>query len=163
MTGSNPAKITAAVLLFGLAGFFLWRHFSEGDGISNHAFFYDLSEKKLFTAARSLVPPIQGINGNEMDGVGAVVISLSGDPDDKASRKIAYLERYSPELKQDLEEAQRTGKAARIGRTMAQSLRFVRRENETNWYSLESDEGNRIVSEWAAPGPNGVNPVVCTP
>ena len=163
MAKQNLIKVVGSVLAIAIAAFFLVRHFTTGSGLSDEAFFYDLSEKKLFTAPRSAIPPIQGINGEEEDGVGAVVISTSGDPRDKKSRKIAYLEKYSPELKRDLEQAQRTGQAAQIGRAVAQRLRFVRSESDPSWHSLDSDEGNRIISEWAAPGPDGDTPVVCTP
>jgi hypothetical protein len=47
-------------------------------------------------APRTRVPPIPGINNEEPDGMRAIVISTSGNPKDK---KIAYLEKYAPELK----------------------------------------------------------------
>jgi hypothetical protein len=42
-------------------------------------------------------------------------------------------------------------------------MRFVRRVSDKDWFPLISPEGQRIVSEWTAPGPNGLSPVVCTP
>src|SRR5216117_2248098 len=100
----------AMVLLAGAAfrfSMFLGQR-SQSDG---NAYFYDLRERKLFVAPRTLVPPIRGINNDEPDGMRAIVISTSGDPKDKASQKIAYLEKYAPELKQQFESMQ-SGQAA---------------------------------------------------
>ena len=163
MTRQNLIKLVGAVLGIAVAAFFLVRYFTNNSGLSDKAYFYDLSEKKLFTGPRSAIPPIRGINDDEEDGVGALVISTSGDPADKKSRKIAYLEKYSTELKRDLEQAQKTGKAAQIGRSVAQGLRFVRSESDTAWHSLATEEGNRIVTSWATPGANGITPVICNP
>ena len=91
------------------AGFFLVRFFRQDDGVSEKTYFYDLSEKKLFTAARTSVPPIKGINDAVEDGVRAVVISTTGNCRDKSCLKVAYLETFSPELKRQMESAQRTG------------------------------------------------------
>src|SRR5688500_11646647 len=123
MTPTNIAKLGLALALFAVAGFFIWQFIRDDSGISYKAFFYDLSEKKIFTAPRTAVPPIKGINDDVEDGVTAVVISTTGDPKDKKSWKIAYLEKYSPELKASLEKAQATGKASEIGRGLAQKLR----------------------------------------
>ena len=57
----------------------------------------------MFVATKSFVPPIQGINDEKQDGVRAVVIALDGDCSNSSSRKIAYLEMYSPELKKQFE------------------------------------------------------------
>ena len=126
MKKTNAFKLTFAIAGLAAAGVILYGHFSGGDAYPENAFFYDLSEKELFEAPRTLIPPIKGINDDEEDGVSAVVISVTGDPKDKSSRKIAYLEKYSPELKRDLEQAQRTGEASQIGRAQAQLLRLVR-------------------------------------
>ena len=163
MTRANAPKLVFALLLFSVAGFFVWRFIQENRGPSEKAFFYDLSEKGLFTESRKAVPPIKGINDSAEDGVTAVVISTTGHPKDKKSWKIAYLEKYSPELKAAMEKAQRTGEPPEIGRALAQKLRFVRTEEDPGWHSLDSPEGEKIVSQWATPGPNGITPVVCTP
>jgi hypothetical protein len=163
MTKSNVTKMALALAMLGFAAYFLYAHFAEDTGISEKAFFYDLSEKKLFTGPRTAVPPIMGINDSVEDGVTAVVVSTTGNPKDKKSWKIAYLEKYSPELKKDLERAQATGQAPQIGRGLAQKLRFVRTEQDTNWYPLDSDKAGQIVNGWATPGPEGITLVVCTP
>ena len=163
MTRANVVKLFFAVVLFGVAGLSIWRFVRDNTGPSEKAFFYDLSEKKLFTGSRKAIPPIKGLNDSTEDGVTGVVISTTGDPRDKKSWKIAYLEKYSPELKAAMEKAQITGEAPEIGRGLAQKLRFVRTEQDPMWYSLDTTEGEKIVGQWAVSGPNGITPVVCAP
>jgi hypothetical protein len=127
------------------------------------AYFYDVSAARLFVAPAGSVPPIRGVDGPEEDAFRAVVVSVTGDPSDKGSRRIAYLERYSPELKRQMEAAIAGGPPPEIGRAAAQQHRWVRRTNDVDWTPLASETGERIVSGWAVPGPDGVTPVPCTP
>jgi len=152
----------AAVLLAG-ATYLTWRHFAASAGPSEQAFFYDLSEKKLFPAPRGLVPPIAGMNDAVEDGVRAVVFSPTGRPEDKRTWQIAYLETYAPELKRELEAARSSGEAPRLSRTAAQGLRRVRLESDPEWVALDSPEGERIVSRWTQLGVGGQTPAICTP
>lgn len=159
----NSKKLTAALVLLGFAAFFFIRFANQEDGYSEKTFFYDISEEELFTAARSTVPPIQGLNDDEKDAVRAVVISTNGTPEDKTSWKISYLEMYSPELQKQFEAAQAGGPPPKMGRSGAQSHRFVRRVTDQQWYSLASSEGEKIVSEWLTDGPDGGPAVICSP
>jgi hypothetical protein len=163
MRKSDAVKLVLACLILALAGVFLWRFWQSDRGISDKAFFYDLSERKLFTGPRTAVPPIKGLNDEELDAVRAVVISTNGKPEKKSTWTIAYLERYSPELKREMEEAQRTGSSPGMGRALAQTHRFVQRVGDAEWFSLASPEGERIVTDWTAAGPDGTVPVVCAP
>ncbi len=156
-------SLTVVIGLLALAGYFALQFFNQDSGVSEKAFFYDLSEQKLFVADRGMIPPIKGINDAAEDGVRAVVIAPSGDPKNKASRTIAYLEKYSPELKRDMEAARASNGSPVMGRSGAQEHRFVKRLNDKEWFSLTSEEGQQIVTEWATPGPSGVSPAVCTP
>jgi len=128
---------------------------------SPKAYFYDASKGELFVADANAIPPIRGIDNDEEDGVRAVVVA--DDPADKKSRRIAYLERYAPELKRNMEEARAKNSEPMIPREGIQALRFVRRERDKEWFPMISAEGQRIVNEWTAPGPDGRSPVVCTP
>jgi hypothetical protein len=153
-------QLIAAVIMLTVAGaifFNSWRASKAGP----QAYFYDLSKGELFTASANLIPPIRGIDSAEEDGVKAVVIAPT--PNDKKNRRIAYLERYSPELRRDMEEARAKQTRPVIDRSSQQNFRFVRRASDTNWYSMNSAEGQRIVNEWTTPGPDGLSPVVCTP
>jgi hypothetical protein len=98
----------------------------------------------------------------------AIVISTSDNPKDKASQKIAYLEKYSTELKQQLEAMQSGQESAgpagsRISRSAAQSFTLVRRLNDETWHAANSPEAEKIMTEWQVGGPDGKTPVVCAP
>src|SRR5262245_8344375 len=103
MSSGNSIKMLVAVLLFAGAGFGFYRSFSKRPDVSEKSFFYDLSEKKLFAASREALPPIRGLNDTEEDAVRAIVICTSGNPEDAANRSIAFLEKYAPELKENIE------------------------------------------------------------
>ena len=158
----DPATGTTAVALLGGAALIFARFLKRGDGVVENTFFYDLSEKKLFAASRELLPPIRGLNGNEEDAVRAVVIVSSANARDKAARKIAYLEKYAPELKQHLAKV-RDGQAEPLPRGTRDSYRFVKRVNDAEWRPVSSPEGEKILGEWNVPGPDGKFPIVCVP
>ena len=163
MPPSDRSKLAAVVVVLALAGLFAFRFFKQDNGISEKAFFYDLSEQKLFAGPRAKVPPIKGLKGPEEDAVRAVVISTNGKSSDRSTWKIAYLEKYSPEAKRQLERAQAGGGAPEMGRSEILAHRFVKRLNDANWFPMDSAEAERIVTEWALPGPDGTSPLVCTP
>lgn len=152
--------LIVALLLFAGAGWW-WIRGRSGNG--DRVYFYDLSAKKLFTVPRTTVPPIPGIEGPEMDGVRAVVISTNGNPKDPSARRVAYLEMYSPELKQQMEAAQAGGPPPAMGRAAAQDQRFVRRVDSPQWYPMSSPEAEQIVGEWLTAGPGGGPALICNP
>lgn len=162
MNKANRAKLILAVVLLGAAAFLLSRFFRRDDGVVETDFFYDLSEKKLFAASRELLPPIRGLNNSEEDAVRAVVIAPNGNPKDKANRKIAYLEKYAPELKEHLAKV-REGKAEALPRGSRDSLRFVKHVGDAEWRPVSSPEGKKILDSWNVPGPDGKFPAVCVP
>ncbi|MBE0545427.1 MAG: hypothetical protein IH623_29155 [Verrucomicrobia bacterium] len=156
------AKVALAVLLLGGAGFLFARFLKQGGGVGENEFFYDLSEKKLFAAPRESLPPIRGINDAEEDGVRAVVIVLGSNPDDKAARTIAYLEKYAPELKQHLHKV-RAGEAEPLPTRVRNGYRLVKRVEDEAWHPLNTPQGEKILTEWNVAGPDGKYPVVCSP
>ncbi|HRI15930.1 MAG TPA: hypothetical protein PLX89_23270 [Verrucomicrobiota bacterium] len=160
---SQAIKLATALLLFGLAGFLGWSWMKNDSGVSERAYFYDLSEGQLFVADRGLIPPIRGVNDAIEDGVRAVVVSTNGRPEVKSTRVVAYLETCTPELKQQLTAAKAAGTPPEISRTAAQSLRLVKRLTDSEWVSLASPEGERIVSEWLSLGSSDTPPEICTP
>src|SRR5882762_8610626 len=139
MKRSNALKLALAVGLLGSATFMFTRFLRSENGVVEQTFFYDLSEKKLFAGPREALPPIRGLNDAEEDAVRAVVISLNPDSKDKDSRKIAYLEKYAPEFKQQLEKV-RAGKADPLPRGSRDALRFVRRVDEVEWHPVSTPE-----------------------
>lgn len=165
MTSSrlNALKPVGVAILFGVAGWRLWSWMGSGSGVSEKAFFYDLSEKRLFVADRGRIPPIAGVNDPVTDGVRAVVVSTNGHPELRSTWVVAYLETNAPELKEQLEAAKLAGRPPEIGRTAAQGLRLVKRPGDATWVSLGSPEGELIVSEWLQLGTESSPPVICTP
>jgi hypothetical protein len=163
MQVSERAKTYLAVALFAVAGFLSVRFFRSGSSQNDATFFYDLSEQKLFTAPRTSVPPIRGVNDFAEDAVRAVVISTNGNPADKTSWTIAYLEKYSAELKAQIEAARASGGSPGMSRGAALGHRFIRRLSDTEWFAMNTAEAEKIVAAWATPGPNGITPVVCSP
>lgn len=152
-----------SLLLLGAAVYFLMVFFNGRPTNSDEVFFYDTSEKQLFKGSRQSIPPIKGINDAQEDAVRAVVVSTNGNPADKSSWKIAYLEKYSPALKRQMEEARKNGASPSMGREVAQANRFVRRLEDEAWYSLATPEGEQIVNAWITWGPDGGPAVICSP
>lgn len=163
MANRERIKLIAAMVFVVGSVCFMSKYLLMSADKKDKTFFYDLSEKRLFTAPRNAIPPIQGLHGTECDAVRAVVVSTNGNPNDKGSWAIAYLEKYSPELKRQMEQAQATGTSPQMGRGLAQAHRFVCRLSQTNWYSLASPEGEAVVSEWLHMGTGGTPAVICTP
>ena len=161
MSFSNIAKAGVALVLLVIAGFSFARFFGRDSGVSEETFFYDLSEKKLFAAPREALPPIRGVNDAQEDAVRAIVVSR-GNPADKTSQTIAYLEKYAPELKKSLEEV-RAGKAEPLPSAVRNGYRFVKRVQDADWRPVNTPEGQAILNEWNVAGPDGKFPVVCVP
>ena len=126
MDKTSRTKFAISCCLLAVAGVMVYRFIRDNRGAAEKAFFYDVSQKRLFTAARTAVPPIRGVDGPEEDAFRAVVISTNATPEDKASWKIVYLERYSPELKQQMQSAQAGGAPPGMGRMMAPRFRAER-------------------------------------
>ncbi len=168
---STSAKVTIGgvlvlVLVLG-AWWFRWQG-GGGGSAEGRIYFYDLSERKLFAGPREAVPPIKGLNNDEMDGVRAIVISPTGNPRERKNVQIAYLEKYTPELKSQLEALR---KAEAAGQSTVGLLphgavpknTLVRRLTDADWVPMTSPAGEAIVSEWNRPGPDGKYPVICVP
>jgi hypothetical protein len=156
-------QLIIALVLLVIATGLLWRFKKSSDSGTDLAFFYDESAKKLFTAPRTMIPPIKGTDGPQEDAYRAVVISRTGKADDKKTWEIAYIEKYSPELKAQMKAAQAAGGSPAMNRAEAQEHRFVRLLKDPTWFPLSAPEAELIVTEWANPGPTGVIPVTCTP
>ncbi len=156
-------KLAAAALLLGFAAFMTLRHLRSQKGDSDLAFFYDLSRKELFKASRTNIPPIKGLDNSLEDAVRAVVVSTNGNPQDRSSWQISYLEMYSPELKAQMEAARAGGTSPAMGRGAASFHRLVKRPGDLDWSPMNSPEGEKIVNEWLTLGPGKTPAAVCVP
>jgi hypothetical protein len=163
MTSSDRYTLIFCVAALAAAGVLFAKYWRGSDHAEPKAFFYDLSEKKLFVGPSSLIPPAKGINNAEEDAVRAVVISTNGKPDDKNSWQIAYLEKYAPELKREFERARSEGTPPELSRASAQMLRFVKRPADPQWFPMNTREAGTILNEWLTAGPGGSSAVICTP
>jgi len=168
MKKSSLFKIVLALLLLSVAVVCFIKLSPASESRHEGAFFYDLEEHQLFVAPKGSIPPIKGIKGAELAGVRAIVICTNGNPADKKHREIAYLEQYSPEIKQLFEEVRQARAAGHapgrsIDRSQVPPNTLVRRLQETDWHALNTPEGENIVNEWNTPGPDGRVPIVCSP
>lgn len=165
MSSARSQKLRLAAALLGAAmavGYVLttvWSRKAAGE----LGFFYDASAGRILTGPRDAPPPIRGVDGPDEDAFRAVVVSTTGKPSDRASWKVAYLEKFSPELREKMAVAQRSGEALAMGRMEMQTHRFVRRVQESTWHSMDSPEAETILSEWTTLGTGGATPVLCTP
>jgi hypothetical protein len=134
--------------------------------------FYDQSEKRLYEVPRDTLPPRKGIGGPSGDGMRAVVVAFRAEQGDPRKRRIAYLETYTPELKDLLDKVQaaRASKQVFKGRIPARDSEYfqtnsmVKGPEETEWHASSSPEGRRVMAEWRSwRGPDGQPPVVCVP
>jgi hypothetical protein len=161
-------KIVLALVLIGAAAALYLKLSPARERQDGDAYFYDLREQQLFVAPRGSIPPVAGIKGEALAGVRAIVISTNGNPADKKHLQIAYLEKYSPDIKQLFEEVRQARAAGRseegrINRQQVVANTLVQRLHETEWYSLATAEGKKIANEWNVPGPDGRTPIVCSP
>jgi len=168
MNKSSLVKVVFSLVLLSAAVVFYIKLSPARENQNGEAYFYDLEEKQLFVAPRGSIPPINGIKGAVMAGVRAIVISTNGDPADKKHLQIAYLEKYSPEIKQLFEEVRQARAAGRseegrIDRRQVHANTWVRRLDGTEWQALDTTEGKNIANEWNEAGPDGRMPVVCSP
>jgi len=123
--------------------------------VEARVWFYDESAGELFVAPQKSIPPIIGIDGEEMDAVRAVVVAPKGQCGKEDARRIAYLEKYSPTLKRQMElteAAKAEGKTIPelLDRSMATSHRMVRTVDSEEWVSLATQDGVAITESWRA-------------
>lgn len=173
--GRTWLKLGAAVLLAAIAlGFVL----KQGAGLWRtgedraRVWFYDQSAKRLYAVPTDTVPPHKGVGGRSGDGVRATVVAFRGEQSDPQKRRIAYLETYTPELKQVLEQVRSahgahqkySGPLPARDSDQFQTNTLVKRPEGQGWVPVSSPEGRRIQSEWRSwRRSDGQSPIVCVP
>ncbi|HEY3864350.1 MAG TPA: hypothetical protein VGO59_20960 [Verrucomicrobiae bacterium] len=160
-----------AVLLAGLAAVFAATrigHFHRDGEAGAKVWFYDQKAQRLYAAPRDLIPP----DGDDGNRVRAVVIGFQGMGGDASQVKIAYLEKYAPELKALLERARDAHAAKRpftekippANSAFTQDNTMVKHPGEAMWSALGTAEARQIMSEWRAwRGPSGQQPMISVP
>ena len=141
----------------------------SGDS-GGRVWFYDESEKKLYTMPVASIPPDKGIGGPSGDGDRAIVVTFGKYQHDRSKWRIAYLQKYAPGLKKILDEVIIARAAHRIFEGSPpsphskyfQSNMLVKRVEDHDWQTADSDEGKKILNEWRSwRGPDGSLPVIC--
>jgi hypothetical protein len=168
-------KLTAAVAFAALAAGFVLDRVNALRKVGEEGtcvWFYDQSEKRLYAVAADTLPPLKGTGGKSGDAVRAVVVTFPGGRGKAAERRIAYLETYTPELK-DLLERIHAARGAGVryeGSVPSRDSEFfqtnslVKGPDEEVWHPADSAEAQAIVSEWRSwRSPEGSAPVVCVP
>ena len=116
---------------------------------SPQTWYYDLSEGRLYAAALSSIPPLDGIGGERGDGVEAIVIAPEGRCDDAGARRIAYLQTFTDEYKRLKTEAHKTGTANQTAdRAFQATNTLVKRVDDAEWVIANSPEGEAIIMEF---------------
>ena len=164
VTGGVVA-LTALAIVFAVAKVM---HFRSDGEAGARVWFYDQGAQRLYPAPRDLVPP----DGSGDARVRAMVIGFLGLGNSVSQLKIAYLEKYNPDLKALLERAQ-AAHAAELpfkekipSRDSAyfQDNTMVKRPGEDIWHTLGSEEGRQIMAEWRDwRGPAGQTPIISAP
>lgn len=162
------AKLLLALGLLAVAVVLFIQLYPSGAGGRGDAYFYDLAEQRLFVAPQGSIPPIAGVHGAAGAGVRAIVICTNGNPADRAHLAIAYLEKYSPEIKQLFEEVRQArlegrSEEGRINKKDVPPNTLVRRLEDQDWHPLNTPEGRETVNAWKIPGPDGQLPAICSP
>jgi hypothetical protein len=161
-------KYALIVGLIGAVGFItvprIGSSLKTGDAAAK-VWFYNEKAHRLYEVPRDTVSP-------SSDGVRAVVVAFSDNEKDPRRCKIAYLEKYGPDLAALLERARVAHLAQHLfteemparASVYFQDNTFVRRETEEIWYPSSSADGKQIMSEWRTwRGPEEQRPMVSVP
>jgi len=166
----KTALILSGVAIAGWLAYSSLRNSFRQRDPGGRVWFYDESEKKLYTMPVATMPPDKGIGGPAGDGERAIVVSFGKNQHDRSQWRIAYLEKYTPDLKKTLDELILARAAHRIfdGSVPSRQSKYfqtntlVKRVEDHDWYTADSDEGKKILKEWRAwHGPDGSGPAVC--
>ncbi|MFL3665760.1 MAG: hypothetical protein ACJ06V_04165 [Verrucomicrobiota bacterium] len=163
---SEKKQLIFAGVLFALAIIFFVL-FGSSERVALE-YFYDESEQKLFTSPAGSIPPIKGINDEQLDGVRAIVIAPKGKRGDKSAHRIAYLEKWSPQLKQHMEAASKAKAAGHtvpniVDRSQRKFHQFIRRKDSSQWYTMNTDEAAKIMATLRTKDAQGKIPEICMP
>lgn len=163
----NALILAGLVLLVASAVIFdISRHSSTVGEDNAKVWFYNQENKRLYAVPRDTVPP------DDSAGVRAMVVAFPGQEKNRDQWRIAYLQTYSPELKSVLEAVRKAHEAnvpyagtlpSRDG-TWSHDNTLVKRVDDTDWSTVSSDKGRKILHEWESwRSPSGEPPIICVP
>lgn len=147
---NTSVTVIMAILLFALSGVLLFRMASPAPPAMT--FFYDSADGKLYLERRDAIPPTVAPSGGE--GWQAVVYACGSCSE--SSRKVAYVARYDPKVKEAMIAHQM------IDPDLLTRGHLVRRTDDDTWHSINSSQGQAIV---AAAGKlcGDTPPTICNP
>ncbi len=165
---NNPAVVTigAVVILVICLGAILFQlRPNTGARGPVDVFYFDLNTNQLFSAsAASQFPPIQSPTdtGSALSGVRAMVFSCT-DCKKKDTHFIGYLERYTLEAKQKLEEQANMQEPMYEDMYGLDNQREVKRVEDTTWTNAQSPEAEQMMSGMFSQCEPGARPRQCFP
>ena len=137
-------------------------------------YYYDMNKNELFVGEANQIPPIQTESGPYSPAEGApqmgagvkAYVFACGDCSDPSKRFIGYLEMYTPEAKQKMDEfvkqaAQREGvpemppEAYLMYEEGQVQGRLIKRVDDPQWVAADTDKGVQIVNELTQRCPQG--------
>ncbi len=114
--------------------------------------FYDLNTQKLFITTATTIPPIETRSGPGPDGTPAGVLAKVfsySDCSDPSQQFIGWLEKRTPQVKEEMTETQTAGAQADTlitKRTYLDGL-LVRPPDGFDWVRADSAEGRRLMQK----------------
>jgi len=165
ITNAIIAVLAASAIALGVSRVM---HYRAGGEAGAKVWFYDQNAKRLYPAPRDLIPP----DGHGDVKVRAMVIGFQGLGNNVSQLKIAYLEKYSPELKALLERSVAAHAARDLfkeiipsrGSAYFQDNFLAKRPGDSAWYAAGTEEARRLMAEWRDwRGPSGQAPIISVP
>ena len=144
--GKNPVVAVIAVIVLVVAVILIVKSVTRRDvPEAGLATWYDMGSSRLYGAKSEESPPVAAPSGGE--GVLAAVYA-KGSCDNKADRFIAYLSKYTEEGKTLLKaaEAETRVDIEKMG-SITSEHRLVKREKDTEWVAIGTEEGQAIMAE----------------
>ncbi|MEX2671637.1 MAG: hypothetical protein WD294_05950 [Phycisphaeraceae bacterium] len=175
---NNSAVVTIVavlVLCFALA-FIIWNNSPASYGPID-IYYVDLNTGELFTAKNTDYPPIAAPSDNEgeQNGVRIHMYACGDCPSGLTGRSldtlesdgvhVAYLERYTPEAQQALQRDMTESSPDDEMRyyEMIETGQLVRGPDRSDWVSVNSEPGYRLMSRFGERCSSGESPDICRP
>jgi len=148
--GKNLVVPVIAVIVLIVAAVLIVRTITGSDVLAaGKGTWYDTGSGKIYGGPAGVLPPVPAPSGK--DGVAAAVFS-KGACKNSADRYIAYLYKYTEEGKKRMEAAQleatddaRPDPDVEKIRAITREHRLVKREKDTEWVQLGTEEGAEIA------------------